>query len=419
MAYQNNRNAPSLFAQTRERSESTSEAMSVGILTKAIRSTLETRFTDVTVEGEISNFVHHRSGHRYFTLKDSEAQISAVFWKTRNVNFQLDDGLKVVCRGRITVYPPSGRYQLDVMQMRPVGIGELQKAFEQLHRKLGSEGLFDPTRKRAIPQYPKVLGIVTSETGAALQDILTVLRRRYPLVSVILRPSAVQGVGAELDIARAIQEFNLTKGAERPEVLIIGRGGGSLEDLWAFNEEAVARAIFASQIPVISAVGHEVDVSIADLVADLRAPTPTAAAELATPDRQELLAVIRQTERVLTGTIAGRLKHIRRELTHMAMGYSLNNCVTDLLDRKRRELVQSTSRLNTLLDRCLEKNRLMLERDRAKLAAMDPYAVLGRGYTIMSSMEGHIISSRILADGHETAKLRFTDGEITVKILEH
>src|ERR1700733_6990310 len=262
--------------------EEDSSVLTVAGLTKAIRGVLEDSFLDVTVEGEISNFVDHRSGHRYFTLKDSDAQISCVFWKTRFVNFDIQDGMQVICRGRLTVYPPRGNYQFDVLQMRPSGIGELQQAYEELYRRLESEGLFDLSRKRPIPRFPQTIGIVTSENGAALQDILTVLRRRYPVVRVILRPVAVQGVGAELGIARAIQEFNLYdpspnlspkgernkeklfflkgesnkkmllsplgerlgEGMQRPDVLIVGRGGGSLEDLWSFNEEAVARAIF-------------------------------------------------------------------------------------------------------------------------------------------------------------------------------
>lgn len=414
MAYKTHRTTPSLFEQLQEHSSQSTgnEALSVAQLTKAIRATLEPAFSDVVVEGEISNFTHHRSGHRYFTLKDSEAQISAVFWKTRTANFQLKDGLKVVCRGRLTVYPPSGRYQLDVFQIRPVGIGELQRAFEHLYKKLEAEGLFDISRKRPIPQYPRVIGIVTSETGAALHDILTVLRRRYPLVRVVLRPAAVQGIGAELDIARAIQEFNLTSGEGRPDLLIVGRGGGSLEDLWAFNEEAVARAIYASRIPIISAVGHEVDVSIADMVADLRAPTPTAAAELATPDRAELLAILRQTNRVLTQTVQNTMRMHRRELQNIASGYSLNACVLDQIEHRRRNVSDLGHRIATTLDRTLEKFRLTLERDHAKLAALDPHAVLTRGYAIVQTADGSVVTSRDQLQHVNEGTVEFSDGKI-------
>lgn len=425
MNYRNSRTSPSLFEQVQEKSNASSDSgeqhLSVSALTRTIRNLLETRFTDVIVEGEVSNYTHHRSGHRYFTLKDADAQISGVIWKTRPVNFQMKDGIKVVCRGRLTVYPPSGRYQLDAFNVRPLGVGELQKAFEEMHRRLEAEGLFDPTRKRSIPQYPQRIGIVTSETGAALHDILTVLRRRYPVTQVILRPASVQGIGAELDIARAIQEFNLTKGDQRPDVLIVGRGGGSLEDLWSFNEEAVARAIFASRIPIISAVGHEVDITIADLVADLRAPTPTAAAELATPDRQELLAVIHQTQRLLTGTVAQHLRNLRRELTNISGGYSLNQCVVDQLERRKRDVSQLSLRLHNDVDRAIEKHRLTLERDRAKLAALDPYAVLKRGYAIVQRPDGTVIPTKEAFGIENRLRLVFADGAtdlMTVPLIE-
>jgi exodeoxyribonuclease VII large subunit len=421
MNYRNTRNSPSLFEQVQEKSQRAADReeqhLSVSALTKTVKNLLEARFTDVIVEGEVSNYTHHRSGHRYFTLKDPDAQISGVIWKTRPVNFNMKDGIKVVCRGRLTVYPPSGRYQLDVMNVRPLGVGELQKAFEEMHRRLAAEGLFDPTRKRAIPQYPKRIGIVTSETGAALHDILTVLRRRYPITEVILRPAAVQGIGAEREIARAIQEFNLTTGDQRPDVLIVGRGGGSLEDLWSFNEEAVARAIFASRIPIISAVGHEVDITIADLVADLRAPTPTAAAELATPDRQELLAVLRQTQRVLTGTVAQHIRNLRRELTNISGGYSLNQCVVDQLEKRGKEVSQRTERLRRNVDHTLEKHRLTLERDKAKLAALDPYAVLKRGYAIVQRPDGTVIPTKQAFGIENRLRLVFADGETDLMAL--
>ena len=203
---------------------------SVTQLTKKIRDLLELRFADVTVEGEISNFLHHRSGHRYWTLKDETAQISCVFWKTRSLSFDIDSGQKVVCRGRLSLYAPRGSYQLDVFQVRPVGIGALQLAFEKLFKKLQEEGLFDESRKRAIPKFPKRIGIVTSATGAAIHDILTVLRRRYPLAEVLIRPASVQGVGSELQVAQGIRDFNILPIESRPDVLIVGRGGGMALD---------------------------------------------------------------------------------------------------------------------------------------------------------------------------------------------
>ncbi|HEX9934313.1 MAG TPA: exodeoxyribonuclease VII large subunit, partial [bacterium] len=230
----------------------------VAEITREIRFHLEPRFTALWIEGEISNCKRHTSGHLYFSLKDAEAQISCVMWKGRNQGllFRPEDGMKVLAFGNVTVYERQGKYQLDVAALRPSGMGELQLAFEALKRKLADEGLFDPDRKKPIPAFPETVGIVTSSTGAALHDIVSIASRRFPSVQLILRPVKVQGDGAAEDIAQAVREFNVFN---RVDVLIVGRGGGSLEDLWAFNEEAVARAVAASRIPVVSAVGHEID----------------------------------------------------------------------------------------------------------------------------------------------------------------
>ncbi len=425
----------------REESEAT---LSVTGLTKAIRSLLEGSFTDVVVEGEISNFIDHRSGHRYWTLKDSEAQISSVFWKSRPLNFQLKDGMKVVCRGRLTVYPPRGNYQLDVFQVRPSGIGELQRAYEELYAKLSAEGLFEESRKRPIPRFPRTIGIVTSENGAALHDILTCLRRRYPVVNVILRPAAVQGVGAELEIARAIQEFNLipndergvtndelrmtneaqthnssfsTRNYPRPDVLIVGRGGGSLEDLWCFNEEAVARAIFASKIPVISAVGHEVDLTIADFVADLRAPTPTAAAELATPHRRELENIIDGSTSAIMRTVSHELAMRRQEVETLSDPATLLASMKATIGDRKNDVDRMTSQVSRAMRHGVERFRLQLERDTAKLSAMNPDRVLDRGFTALESADGEIIPrlEKLLSAGEKNGILVFADGRITVR----
>jgi exodeoxyribonuclease VII large subunit len=410
--------SPSLFdaPDVAKKAEPKQEQLTVGSLTKVIRSILENTFTDVVVEGEISNFVDHRSGHRYWTLKDSEASISCVFWKTRSASFQIKDGMKVVCRGRLTVYPPRGNYQLDVFQVRPVGIGDLQKAFEELYRKLQAEGLFEVSRKRALPRFPRVLGIVTSETGAALHDILTVLRRRYPLVKVVLRPAAVQGVGAELDVARAIQEFNLTKGNQRPDLLIVGRGGGSLEDLWAFNEEAVARAIFRSEIPIVSAVGHEVDVTIADMVADLRAPTPTAAAELATPDREELEMVLAGLASNMTQTVENQLRHLRRDLESAASIRVLRSRLLEQLNQRSSEIEYSAERMDSKVQNRVDILKLKVERDVARLGALNPYAVLDRGYALVESPDGAILARKSqIAGGVTEGRLIMSDGKVDIR----
>jgi len=391
------------------------DPITVSALTKAIKQTLEYSFAEIVVEGEISNFVDHRSGHRYFTLKDAQAQIPCVFWKTRYVNFDLQDGMKVICRGRISVYAPQGKYQLDVLQMRPSGIGDLQQAYEALFAKLEAEGLFDESRKRPIPRFPQTIGIVTSENGAALQDILTVLRRRYPVANVLLRPASVQGVGSELQIARAIQEFNLVKA--KPDVLIVGRGGGSLEDLWCFNEEAVARAIYASKIPVISAVGHEVDFTIADYVADLRAPTPTAAAELATPHRDELASILSGMQGGISRLVEHELTMRRRELDSLGDSVMLRSLIADLIDSHRDTVVRSSQRIARSVHHQLERTKLTIERDVAKLHAMNPDRVLDRGFTALETPDGKIIPrlANVLEQDEKAGILVFADGRISVR----
>jgi exodeoxyribonuclease VII large subunit len=269
----------------------------VSELTRRITDLLETRFDQVTVQGEISGWNRAASGHTYFSLKDENALLSAVLWRSRTVGFPIRDGMKVIASGRITVYGPRGQYQLDCQSLVPLGQGELQLAFEQLKARLHAEGLFDQERKKPLPLYPGRIGVVTSRTGAAIRDIVTTLRRRMPSVQVVLRPALVQGAGAAEDIALAIRQLNDLGDID---LLIVGRGGGSIEDLWAFNEEAVARAIHESRLPVISAVGHETDFTIADFVADVRAATPTAAAEIAVRNAEELIDMLRYTEQRMT-----------------------------------------------------------------------------------------------------------------------
>ena len=263
----------------------------VSELTKQIKQTLETNFEKISVQGEISNFKAHVSGHRYFSLKDKNAAISCTMWKGFNnyVFFTPEDGMKITLNGKLTVYPPRGSYQIDVRSMKPAGVGELQAAFERLKKKLSDEGLFNVESKKPIPAFPKKIGVVTAIGGAAFQDMISVAERRYPLVELVIAPSKVQGSGAAESIAISIKKLNKKNDID---IIIVGRGGGSIEDLWAFNEEIVARAIFNSKIPIIAGIGHEIDFTIADFVADLRAPTPTAAMELATPNQNEIASFI-------------------------------------------------------------------------------------------------------------------------------
>jgi exodeoxyribonuclease VII large subunit len=299
------------------------KVLSVSDITRQIKFSLEQRFPRVWIQGEISNFKRHTSGHLYFTLKDEGAQISATMWRSRagTLLFSPEDGMKVIARGGITVYPPRGSYQIDVEQLTPVGIGELQVAFERLKKKLAGEGLFEESRKRPLPRYPERIGIITSETGAALQDMRTVLNRRYPAVEVVLLPVRVQGVGASEEIADALADMNRYG---EVDLIIVGRGGGSLEDLWAFNEEVVARAIAASRIPVVSAVGHEIDFTIADFVADVRAPTPSAAAEIAVPDRSELLELIRNYEYTMRSAVLQTTSTFQDRVQGLVSSYAFN-----------------------------------------------------------------------------------------------
>ncbi len=266
-------------------------ALTVSELTKQIKQTLEANFSEISVIGEISNFKAHVSGHWYFNLKDSSAVISCTMWKGLNnyVFFTPQDGMKIIVSGRITVYPPRGSYQIDVRSMKPAGVGELQAAFEMLKRKLADEGLFDEAYKKPVPALPQKIGIVTAKDGAAFQDMISVAERRFPLVELVIAPTQVQGSGAAESIVESLKLLNKEKDID---VIIVARGGGSIEDLWAFNEEIVAREIFNSRIPVITGIGHEVDFTIADFVADLRAPTPSAAMEIATPDKNDFFVFI-------------------------------------------------------------------------------------------------------------------------------
>lgn len=388
--------------------------LTVANLTRSIKDILENTFTDVVVEGEISNFINHRSGHRYWTLKDENAQISCTFWKSRTLSFDIADGQKVVCRGRISVYPPQGKYNLDVVQVRPLGIGALQLAYEKLFKKLEAEGLFDLDRKRQIPRFPQKIGIVTSATGAALHDILTALRRRYPLVEVLLRPASVQGVGAELQIAQAIKDLNILPESAKPDVLIVGRGGGSLEDLWSFNEEAVARAIYSSRIPIISAVGHEVDVTIADFVADLRAPTPTAAAELATPDKAELQAMLAGASSSLSYMMDRRLTDIRTELASHLSGYGLRRRIKEALESRSTEIVQLTRSMRSEIDYHLELSELKIKDFFSTLKALDPKSVLERGYAMVRASNGSVIAQTKDFPKNEAVEVILRDGSLQV-----
>lgn len=353
---------------------------SVAELTRQIKDLLENSFPRLWVEGEISNFKRHSSGHLYFTLKDENAQISCAMWKFRagSLLFQPQHGMKVIVEGDVQVYEKGGNYQLIVQQMQPAGVGALQMAFEQLKKKLFAEGLFDDIHKKKIPTYPEKIGVVTSPTGAAIRDIISVITRRFPGVEIILYPVRVQGEGAAKEIARAIEDFNEYG---EVDVLIVGRGGGSLEDLWAFNEEIVARAIFASQIPVISAVGHEVDYSIADFVADLRAPTPSAAAEIVVRNKNEVKGELNYYQEKIAVVLSKRISDHRSGLESIRTGYAFRK-PQDMIYQKIQRLDELQRNISVTMSHYLKLFRSNTDHLQKQLHAMNPTAILNRGYSI-------------------------------------
>lgn len=357
------------------------ETLTVSGLTQQIKMLLETGLSPVWLTGEISNFKRHSSGHFYFSLKDENAQIPCVMWAGRNrsLRFSPEDGMQVLAHGQVTVYEKRGYYQFDVAQIQPAGVGALQAAFEQLKRRLQAEGLFDEARKKPLPEFAQTVGIVTSPTGAALRDLVSVLRRRWPAMKIILRPVLVQGAGAAEAIAQAIVELNEYK---EVDVLIVGRGGGSLEDLWAFNEEVVARAIYASKIPIVSAVGHEIDFSISDFVADVRAATPSAAAELVAPDaveiKRQLQGLAYQSFRQLQ-----RLLQIQRErLNRFASSYGLRQPL-DQVRQRSQQLDDLQRRLQLALQNRLAIWRQQLKSQQQRLHALSHEHILQRGFAVV------------------------------------
>lgn len=389
----------------------------IDLVTK-VKDLVQSRIGEVSVEGELSNFKRPASGHCYFTLKDAEAQIRCVMWRTRarGLFFQPEDGMLVRVRGEVTVYEVRGDLQMIVYEMMLAGEGALQKAFEERKRRLAAEGLFDAQYKRPLPRYPETVGIVTSGTGAALHDMLSILERRFPLVRVLVCPVQVQGQGAAEMIAEAIEAFNAVPPGDpfRADVLIVGRGGGSAEDLWAFNEEVVARAIFASQIPIISAVGHETDFSIADFVADVRAATPSMAAELAVPDRQEVAAEIRGLHGAMRTSLLQRISAGRQRIERLIHSHAFNRPL-DRLQRHSQRLDELIARLHRSLPRLTEERRRHTEALAARLALLDPQRPLRQGYTLVLR-DGEAVTAAADLQAGNVVTLRFHDGERTARI---
>jgi len=381
--------------------------LTVSELTRRIKFVLESSFDVVLVQGEISNIRQPTSGHYYFTLKDEESQLQAVLWRSRvaNLFFTPRDGMKVIVRGRITVYEVRGQYQLEVIEILPAGKGELQIAFEQLKAKLFAEGLFDPAHKKPLPPFPERIGVVTSITGAAFRDIVSVLRRRFPALEVIIRHVPVQGEGAAEEIVRAIEEFNAWG---QVDVLIVGRGGGSIEDLWAFNEEIVARAIYDSKLPIVSAVGHEIDFTIADFVADVRAPTPSAAAEIIVRSREEFLELLRQSVYTMNDFVTEKIQSGRKEVETILGSYAFNQ-PRDLLQNRMQYTDDLLRRLGQGMNVLLERRRLGAISLSRQLSHLSPDNVLQRGYA-MVRLDGEIIPEASLLSKGNLIEIQFRDG---------
>ena len=399
------------------------DAFSVGQLNEYIKMLLEgnPNLKDVWVQGEISGAKLYSSGHLYFSLKDSDSVLSAVMFKNSMMRMEFDpeNGMKVVAHGRVSAYPPRGQYQFIVDRMIPDGAGALAVAFEQLKAKLGAEGLFDPARKRPLPAHPRRIGVVTSPSGAAVHDIIRVAKKRCPSTEILIFPSLVQGAEAPAYLRGGIQYFNAVK--DDPEqgvdLIIIGRGGGSAEDLWGFNDERLARAVAASEIPVVSAVGHEVDFTICDFVADLRAATPSAAAELSLPDKEDLSRQVQSLSTRLSAAENTRLRRYRTRLEQLSASRVLTS--PEGVWRVRRETVAGLEkRLNLSVSRHLGRKRQSMERVVASLGALNPLGVLSRGYALVQNEEGRVIPTAAELTVGDRVSLRFADGSARVRVEE-
>ena len=370
--------------------------------------------SQIAVRGEISNYKCYPSGHHYFTLKDQESALKCVMFKGNafSLRFRPESGMKVIALGRISVYPRDGQYQLYVSSMALDGIGDLYAAFEELKKKLAGKGLFAPEHKKPIPQYPRTIGVVTSSAGAAVHDILRILRKRYPLCAVRLLPVRVQGAEAPEEIAEAIRYANRFRLAD---LLIVGRGGGSIEDLWAFNDERVAYAIHESEIPIISAVGHEPDVTIADYVADLRAATPSNGAELAVPDRESLMQNLDALNAAMGAALNRQLKLCTQRLDALAASPALRS-PTGYLDQKQKDLTLLQNRLSGSQERLLAQRNQRFVGCVAKLDAMSPLKVLSRGYAMAQGEDGRVLRSVSQTELGQKITVRFSDGSVSATV---
>jgi len=400
-------------------SSASAPVLSVTQLTRGLSDLVEEHYDDVWVEGELSDFTRAASGHCYFTLKDEDTQIRCVMWKhlTQYVYFEPEEGMQVRVNGHASVYERRGDLQIQAQAMRKAGKGAQQKAFEELKQKLRAEGLFDAARKQSLPAFPETIGVVTSGQGAAIHDIRTGLERRFPPAAVVLCPVKVQGLDAPQAIADAVAAFNdlSADDSQRPDLLIVGRGGGSTEDLWAFNEEVVARALAASRLPVVSAVGHESDVTIADLVADERAATPSTAAELVVPDRRDVAERVRALHDRLRTQVTRQLQDGRQRVDALLNSRAVH-APARRLEQHQQYLDTLVDRLTRSGDRLVEQARTRLDRLRDRLQAVDPEQPLRRGYVHLTR-DGTPVQSVDALDDGDRVRLHFQDGHRDAEVL--
>ena len=393
-------------------------SISVSALNGYIKSLMDTDdvLSSVAVKGEISNFKRNVSGHLYFSLKDENATVSAVMFKGAAIrlSFIPKDGMKVTVYGRVSLYEKSGQYQIYAETMMADGIGELAIAFERLKNKLEAEGLFAENRKKPLPKMPKRVGIITSATGAAIRDMINVSGRRYPMADILLFPAAVQGVEAPPQLTMGVEYFNAT---EAVDVIIIGRGGGSIEDLWAFNDEGLVRAVAASRIPIISAVGHETDFTLCDFAADRRAPTPSAAAEIAVPDIAVIENYLDNAKRRIYNVLAAKLSQSKDTVLRYEKMISLNS-PTSRLDNSKMSLLHLATRLDTAVYLRIADRESLLGELSAKLSGMNPLSVLSRGYGMVESENGEVISSTKQVSKTQKVRVRMSDGSIGAVVTE-
>lgn len=393
--------------------------LSVSQLNRYIKMNFDAdeNLANIFISGEISNFTnHYRTGHLYFTLKDDSAAVRAVMFNSsaKRLKFMPEDGMKVIARGRVSVYEASGQYQLYVDDMQPDGVGALNLAYEQLKEKLQKEGLFSELHKKPLPPYPEKVGVITSPTGAAVRDIINVLGRRFPYAEIVFCPVLVQGEGAHLQLADAVNLFNSERAAD---VIIIGRGGGSIEDLWEFNDEGLARAVYNSEIPVISAVGHETDFTICDFVADMRAPTPSAAAELAIPDANELQYALSALKNRMFLNVSSGIADRRSRLEYLTSKGALKS-PDEMLSNRSQRLDTAFSKMLSSYENSIGGKKVEFISAATALSKLDPMSVLMRGFAFVSDKNGkNVYSSQALAKG-DKINVRFHDGSAACEVKE-